>query len=66
MGFTGKVPIIAIIDTGVDINHPDLKDKIIQSINLTDEPSQESHGAHVTITANGWLIGEPLCIYYQY
>jgi major intracellular serine protease len=58
-GFTGKGTIVAIIDTGIDSNHPDLKGKVIKSINLTGEPLQESHGTHVagTIGANGWLMG---------
>lgn len=58
-GFTGKNVIVAIIDTGIDGNHPDLKGKVIRSENLTGEPLQESHGTHVagTIAANGWLVG---------
>ena len=58
-GFTGKDVVVAVIDTGVDGNHPDLRDKVIKAINLTGEPITESHGTHVagTIAANGWLIG---------
>jgi len=58
-GFTGEGIIVAVIDTGIDGNHPDLKDKIITTINLTGEPLVESHGTHVagTIAANGWLLG---------
>lgn len=58
-GFTGKDVIVAVIDTGVDGNHPDLRNKVIKAINLTGEPITESHGTHVsgTIAANGWLVG---------
>lgn len=58
-GYTGKNIIVAIVDTGIDKNHPDLVNKIIKSINLTNEPIEESHGTHVagTVAANGWLIG---------
>ena len=58
-GYTGKGIVVAIIDTGVDSSHPDLQNKIIQSINLTDESVEQDHGTHVagTIAANGYLIG---------
>lgn len=58
-GYTGKGITVAILDTGIDGNHPDLKDKVIKSINLTGEGLSESHGTHVagTIAANGWLVG---------
>lgn len=58
-GLTGKDVIVAVIDTGIDGNNPDLRDKVIKAINLTGEAITESHGTHVagTIAANGWLIG---------
>lgn len=58
-GFTGKDVRIAILDTGIDSNHPDLRGKVINSINLTGEGLSESHGTHVagTIAGNGWIIG---------
>lgn len=58
-GLTGKGIIVAVVDTGVDNNHPDLANKIVNSINLTGEPLTENHGTHVagTIAANGWLVG---------
>jgi len=53
---------IAILDTGIDLNHPDLASKIISSINFTSSPTAEangqSHGTHVAgiaaaLTNNG-------------
>jgi len=57
--FTGKDVLVAVVDTGIDSTHPDLKDKVIKSINLTGEPLQESHGTYVAgiIAGNGWLYG---------
>lgn len=57
-GLTGKGIIVSVVDTGIG-NHTDLKDKVIKSFNLTDQPITDSHGTHVagTIAANGWLIG---------
>ena len=52
--------IIAIIDNGFDLNHPELKDKSVKPYNVIDKstnvsPSKENHGTHVssTIIANG-------------
>jgi major intracellular serine protease len=59
LGYTGKDIAVAVIDTGIDASHPDLKDKVIKSFNLTGESLSQSHGTHVagTIAANGRLIG---------
>jgi thermitase len=41
---------IAILDTGVDQDHPDLADKIVSNINLTSSPTADDihgHGTHV-------------------
>ena len=71
-GRYGEGVTIAIIDTGVDINHPDLKDRIVGVKNFTSDdkynPSNVSdyvgHGTGVAsiIGANGNIIGvAPKC-----
>jgi major intracellular serine protease len=53
--YTGKDIVIAIIDTGCDINHPNLKDRIIDGKNFTTDyegnPNifidENGHGTHV-------------------
>ena len=71
-GRYGEGITIAIIDTGVDINHPDLKDRIVGVKNFTSDdkynPSNVSdyvgHGTGVAsiIGANGNIIGvAPKC-----
>lgn len=50
--------IVAVIDTGVDLNHPEFEGKLVEGINLInqDEPPQDDdgHGTHVAgiIAAN--------------
>lgn len=61
-GFKGKDIKIAVLDTGCDINHPDLKDRIVGGKNFTDDDEGKEdaisdyngHGTHVsgTIAAN--------------
>ena len=38
--------IIAVVDTGVDLTHPDLKDNLVTGVNLIDpgKPPQDDHG----------------------
>ncbi|MGL4741810.1 MAG: S8 family peptidase [Sarcina sp.] len=63
MGYLGKGIKIAIIDTGCDVNHVDIKDRIIDTRNFTNEnlkdinnvTDYDGHGTHVAgiIAANG-------------
>jgi thermitase len=42
--------IVAILDTGIDRNHEDLKEKVIAEINFTESPTTDDiygHGTHV-------------------
>jgi len=55
-----KSIVIAVIDNGFDLNHPELKGKAVKPYNVIDKsenvsPSKENHGTHVasTIVANG-------------
>lgn len=55
-----KKVIIAVIDNGFDLNHPELKGKAVKPYNSIDKsanvsPSNENHGTHIssTIVANG-------------
>lgn len=67
MGYRGQGVNIAIFDTGVDANHPDLKDRIVDGFNFTTDYNRDitnfmdghGHGTHVagTIAANGALLG---------
>jgi subtilisin family serine protease len=47
--------VIAVIDNGFDLNHPELKNKSTKPYNVIDKttnvgPSNENHGTHVTST----------------
>lgn len=59
----GKGSVVAILDTGVDYNHPDLKGSIIGGISFVtaekDFIDLNGHGTHVagTVAANGRILG---------
>ncbi len=55
---TGKNISIAIVDTGVDINHPDLKGQIQQSKNFVTQKSVDSGDIHGTAIA-GVIAAKP-------
>jgi minor extracellular protease Epr len=55
LGFTGSGITVAVVDTGVDLNHPDLKDNILTGYNAitgiagsTVTQDNNGHGTHVS------------------
>ncbi|UNQ73391.1 S8 family peptidase [Infirmifilum sp. NZ] len=48
-GFTGKGVRVAVIDSGVDKSHPDLRSRVVQEKSFTPEPPADynGHGTHV-------------------
>lgn len=55
-GYTGKDVKVAVLDTGVDQDHPDLKGVEIAQKNFSDSPDsldRHGHGTHVASTVAG-------------
>ncbi|MGW1001938.1 S8 family peptidase [Streptomyces sp. NPDC002520] len=55
-GYDGKGTKVAVLDTGVDAEHPDLKGRIGAAENFTDSPDttdRQGHGTHTTSTVGG-------------
>ncbi|MGW1909500.1 S8 family peptidase [Streptomyces sp. NPDC002076] len=55
-GYTGKGVKVAVLDTGVDTSHPDLKDQVIASKNFSgaaDATDHFGHGTHVASIVAG-------------
>ncbi|MFD7946934.1 S8 family serine peptidase [Streptomyces sp. NPDC059744] len=56
LGYKGDGVKVAVLDTGFDPNHPDLKGLVAESANFTGEPNTDDlngHGTHVTSTIAG-------------
>ncbi|MEU6771087.1 S8 family peptidase [Streptomyces sp. NPDC046759] len=55
-GYTGKGVKVAVLDTGVDTSHPDLKDQVVASKNFSaaaDATDHFGHGTHVASIVAG-------------
>ncbi len=44
LGYTGQGIRVAILDTGIDANHPDLADRVASCTDLTGEGPHDGHG----------------------
>ncbi|MCT4352253.1 S8 family serine peptidase [Streptomyces sp. Je 1-79] len=55
-GYDGKGTKVAVLDTGADVEHPDLKGRVVASENFTDSDSaddRQGHGTHTISTVGG-------------
>ncbi|MFD9033964.1 S8 family serine peptidase [Streptomyces sp. NPDC059567] len=55
-GFDGKGTKVAVLDTGADVEHPDLKGRVVASENFTDSDTaddRQGHGTHTISTVGG-------------
>jgi subtilisin family serine protease len=55
-GLSGAGVDVAVLDSGVDADHPDLRGKVVQQANFTDDPTAEDghgHGTHVASIIGG-------------
>lgn len=55
-GFDGTGVTVAVLDTGIDANHPDLAGKVVAAANFTAAPDANDlfgHGTHVASTIAG-------------
>jgi len=55
-GLSGAGVDVAVLDTGIDGNHPDLRGKVVEQANFTDDPTAEDghgHGTHVASIIGG-------------
>ena len=55
-GVSGAGVDVAVLDTGIDANHPDLRGKVVEQANFTDDATEgdgNGHGTHVASIIGG-------------